>query len=215
MVTCQGRDHIVSIRSGGRNLVVVNVHFEPDLTLRSLRERQRLITPYRPLYPEAVGVILGDFNICEPEKGRFIVWNQTFTEGGAHSFFPRVLEIAQPYFTRRDSTADGTMRTLSRIGVAFINLPMAEARDFHCYSHVLENLGEQSIPSDHAAVREVIHKPTFRGHQGKRIPSWTSKHSVFCSILKQSSDDNQYPDNPFAALGDFKITGENQKSDCS
>ena len=32
VVTCQGRDHIVSIRSGGRNLVVVNVHFEPDLT---------------------------------------------------------------------------------------------------------------------------------------------------------------------------------------
>ena len=59
VVTCQSRDHIVSIRSGGRNLVVVNVHFEPDLTLRSLRERLRLVTPYWPLYPEAVGVITG------------------------------------------------------------------------------------------------------------------------------------------------------------
>ena len=28
----------VTIQSGDRNLVVVNGHFEPDLTLRSLRE---------------------------------------------------------------------------------------------------------------------------------------------------------------------------------
>ena len=90
-----------------------------------------------------------------------------------HSFFPRVLEIAQPDFTRRDSTADGTIRTLSRIDREFVNLPMAEARDFHCYSHVLENLGERSIPSDHAAARVVI-------------------HPVLCSILKQISDDHQY-----------------------
>ena len=78
-------------------------------------------------------------------------------------------------------------RTLSRIDGAFINLPMAEARDFHCYSHVLENLGERSIPSDHAAVRVVIQKPTIRWHQGTRIPSWMP---VFCSILKQISDDH-------------------------
>ena len=48
---------------------------------------------------------------------------------------------------------------------------MAEARDFHCYSHVFENLEKRSIPSDHAAVRVVIHKPTIPGHQGKRIMS--------------------------------------------
>ena len=56
------------------------------------------------------------------------------------SFLPHVLEIAQPDFTRRDATADGTIRTLSRIGRAFINLPVAEARDFLYYSHVFENL---------------------------------------------------------------------------
>ena len=96
VVTCQGRDHIVS---GDRNLVVVHVHFEPDLTLRRMRERFRLITPYWPLYPEGIGVITGDSNICGTEEGRF---NVCFTEGDTiksahfHSFFPRVLEIAQP-----------------------------------------------------------------------------------------------------------------------
>ena len=35
---------------------------------------------------------------------------------------------------------------LSRIDRIFVNLPVAEARDFRCYSHVFENLGERSIP---------------------------------------------------------------------
>ena len=39
VITCQGCDHIVTIHSGGSVLVVVYVHFEPVLTLRSLRER--------------------------------------------------------------------------------------------------------------------------------------------------------------------------------
>ena len=74
----RGRDHIVNAQSERQNLVIVNVHFELELTLRRLRERLRLITPHWPSYPNAVG-ILGDFNICEQEEGRFNVWNQTFT----------------------------------------------------------------------------------------------------------------------------------------
>ena len=54
-----------------------------------------------------------------------------------------LIEIAQLNFTRKDSTADCTIRTLTRIDRAFINLPMAEARDFHGCSHVFENLGEE------------------------------------------------------------------------
>ena len=70
------------------------------------------------------------------------------------------------------------IRTLSRIDRFLINLPMAEARDFHCSSHVVENLGK-TIPSDHAAVRLVVQKPAHRGHQNQRIPSWMSKHPIF------------------------------------
>ena len=69
LITCQGRDHIVSIRSGRQSLVIVNVHFEPALTLRQFSERVRVINPHWPSYPNAVGIILGDFNICEPEEG--------------------------------------------------------------------------------------------------------------------------------------------------
>ena len=34
VITSQGRDHIVNVQSGRKNLVIVNVHFEPELTLR-------------------------------------------------------------------------------------------------------------------------------------------------------------------------------------
>ena len=51
--------------------------------------------------------------------GSFSGRNQTFTECDAvktalvRTFFPHALEIAQPNFTRKDTAADGTLRTLS------------------------------------------------------------------------------------------------------
>ena len=80
-VIFQGRDHVVNVQSGRQNLVVVNVHSESELNLRILHERLRLITPHWHLYPDAIGIIMGDLNTCEPEEGKFNVWNQTFTDG--------------------------------------------------------------------------------------------------------------------------------------
>ena len=63
------------------------------------------------------------------------------------SFFPCVFEIAQPDFTRKDVTVNGVIRTCPELtGYLLIFLWLSEARDFHCYSHVFENLGERSIP---------------------------------------------------------------------
>ena len=101
-----------------------------------------------------------------------------------------------------DSTALGIIRTLSRMDRIFINLPMAEAPDFHCYSHVFENLENRTIPSDHTAVRLVIQKPTNRGHQSKRMLSWMSKHIVFCLFLQQLPDDHRFSHEPFCALAE-------------
>ena len=101
--------------------------FEPELTLRQLRGRLSIIHPHWFAYPCGVGVILGDFNICDPEEGRFNVWNQSFTDGDpgktavSHSFFPYVLEIPQSDYARRDSSAVGNIRTLSRIDRICIN----------------------------------------------------------------------------------------------
>ena len=93
----------------------------------------------------------------------------------------------------------------------FIKDPMAGARDFHCYSHVFENLGNRTIPSDHAAVRLVIQKPTNREQQGKHFPSWTSKHPVFCSILMRLHDNHQFSADPFGAHAEFKVVLQEAK----
>ena len=217
IVTCPGRDHIVRKLSEWTKLVIVNVHFKPELTLRRSRERLRLITPHWPSYANAVGFNLGDLNICEPEEGRFNVWNKTFTDGDAgktavfHSFFLHVLETAHTDYTGRDSTILGTIRTMSRIDRIIFNVPTVEARDFHCYSHVYENLGNRTIPSDHAAVRLVIRKPVKQGHQGRHIPGWMSKHPFFCSILKRLHDDHRYSEDPFCVLAEFKVICEKAK----
>ena len=76
----------------------------------------------------------------------------------------------------------GSYALYQRIDRIFINLPLAEARDFHGYSHVFENLVNRTIPSDHAAVRLVIQKPTMREQQGKahsKLDVQTSR--LFCS----------------------------------
>ena len=85
--------------------------------------------------------------------------------------------------------ADGTPRTLSRIYRAFINVPMAEAHDFHCHPHVTDTLGERSMPSDHVAIRVVIRKPLDQCGTGKRIPNW-----------KQISDLSSVPRRAFLPL---------------
>ena len=160
---------------------------------------------------EAVS-ILGDFNICDPEEGRFNVWNQSFIDGDPgktavfHSFFPHVLEVARSDYTRRDATVLGVTRTLSRIGRIFLNnLPEAEARDFLCCFDVFENLRKKTLPSDHAAGRLVIQKPTHRGDQNKHIPSWMSKHPILGSISQQLHNDHRFSPDPFCALAESRV----------
>ena len=55
LITCHGRDHLVNIRSERHSLVIVNVHSEPELTLRQLRGRLKLIHPHWPAYPAVWG----------------------------------------------------------------------------------------------------------------------------------------------------------------
>ena len=125
--------------------------------------------------------------------------------GSVPHLFPHALEITQRNFTGKDTAADCTLRTLSRIDRAFINVPLAEARDFHCHARVTDDLGERSIKSEHVAIRVVIQRPLACCGTVKRIPSWMSKRPVFCTNLKQISDDHQCSDEPFAALTDFKL----------
>ena len=59
--TCQGRDHLVNILSGRHSLVIVNVDFEPELTLRQLPSRLSIIHPHWLAYHRGVVFFWGRF----------------------------------------------------------------------------------------------------------------------------------------------------------
>ena len=158
--------------------------------------------------PNAVGIILGDSNICEPEEGRFYVWNPTFTDGDAgktamcHSFFPHVLEIAQPDYTRRNSTALGVKGTLSRIDRIFINLPMAEAPEPGEPDH-----SERSRSS--TSCHSKANKSGTAAQTHSQLDVQTSRFLLpFCNDLTK---DHCFSTDPFGALTEFKVLLEKAK----
>ena len=137
-----------------------------------------------------VGILIGDLDICEPEYGRFDEASHTFSDGDPggtavfRSTFPHALEIAPPNCTRKDVSADGILRTLLRIDRAFINIPMAEARDFRCRTQTVDYFRNRSLPCDHTAIRFTIQKPTSGVEACGAIQSWITKHlCFFCSSL--------------------------------
>ena len=72
-MTCQGRDHLLA-----DNIVIVNVHFEPELTICGKYLANYVLFTHTGLLIQWCGRCF-DFNICDPEEGRFNVWNQSFT----------------------------------------------------------------------------------------------------------------------------------------
>ena len=87
-------------------------------------------------YPDGVGFLVGDFNICDPAEGMLNSRSQTFSDGDTSraaallAAFRRTVEIAQPFFTREDVRRDRSIQTLSRVVRALVVHPMAELRDF-------------------------------------------------------------------------------------
>ena len=45
--------------------------------------------------------------------------------------------------------------------------------------------------------------PTNREQQGKRVPSWMSKHSVFLLSFERLHDDHRFSTDPFCALAEL------------
>ena len=129
--------------------MIANVHVEHGSSLGNLRERLRNISGHWLVCSDGLGIIIGDFNICEPEKGMFHVPTQTFSDGDPgrsaafRSIFHTPCKKAQPSFTRK-AALDGTLRILFLFVRASINIPMAEVRDLNCHAHATDDLDDRS-----------------------------------------------------------------------
>lgn len=104
------------------------IFLKPRLTQRELRKRLVHIHVEWPAYPEGLGVIIGDFDMCEPEEGRLNLVTQTFSEGDPGRTLVLFLELYQLDARRVEVSVCSTLRCLSRIDGAFINVPNAGMR---------------------------------------------------------------------------------------
>ena len=202
--------------------MVVNVH----------RERLRRISPHWPRYPEALGVIdYGWLKYFLRARGREVQRQESnhyrrwcVGNGFLPSFFR-----ACSWNCAAKLHKEGYRRwwcasyTILNRQCILLNVPMAEARDFHCYSLVSDNLAEKPIPRHHVAVGIVVQRPMNRCDHVKRmsLDVLTSRFLLFdmrwnivpgmkniqffCPILKLISDGHQNHNEPFAALADFKV----------
>ena len=74
-----------------------------------------------------------------------------------------------------------------------------------------DNLGERSIPSDHVAIL-CCHTETIGSwRRWQADPELEVETSRLLHLFEQIRDDHQYPDDPFAALADFKLIIEKAK----
>ena len=66
---CPGRDHLVRSRQLDCSCTVINLHNQPEDAFQELRQRFRAAVALWPTYPDGVGFLVGDFNICDPAEG--------------------------------------------------------------------------------------------------------------------------------------------------
>ena len=189
VVTCQGRDHLVNIRSGRHSLVFVNVHFEPELTLRQLRGRLCLIHPHWPAFP-VVWFFLAILTYVIRKKDDLMFVTKHSPMATRVRRLCSILSFHTSLRLPNLITPGETPQPL--VSYALCQGLIVFFQFTYGSSHVVENLWKQTVPSDHAAVRLVIQKPTNRRHQSKRIHSWMSKYPIFVSILQQLYDDHSF-----------------------
>ena len=84
-------------------LLVVNVHLEPNTTIRELRRRVEWLRALWPSFRHGLGILTGGPNNCEADEGGFCVASQSFSNGDAaidHAFIKKRLADARDFRCR-------------------------------------------------------------------------------------------------------------------
>ena len=111
-----GRDHLVRIRQIDCSSTTINDHFQPEGTLPEIRRRLRAEAASWPAYPDFVGCLLGDFNICDRDEGRLNSRNPTLSNGDAVMLPPSSPASLTPWkllspTSRAKTRRDGSVHT--------------------------------------------------------------------------------------------------------
>ena len=189
MVSCKGRDDTVNTQTGARNLVDVNIHFEPDLILRNPRETTRHWSLYVEPHGKLRGISL--FASEKADSSRIIKRSlRVMWESSLFSVvFLHVFDIAHFVCTRRDATASGTMHNLSRIDKAFSKTHSSLLLISKSISRKLENGLFMSFSScvRHRAAEEptkLLTASTAAGHRHRHLGAFMHRCEVWQPVGK-------------------------------
>ena len=173
----------MNIQSGRHNLGSVIVHFEPELTLRQLRGRLRLIHPHWP-WVISTSVIR--------KKDDFMFGTSHSPMATRERLLCSILSFHTsfrlPNLITQEKTPQPSVSYALSLGlIVFLSIyPWLKHEISIVILMYLRTWGRKLFRVI-TAVRLVIQKPTNRGHQSKRIPSWMSKTSHFLFHIAATS----------------------------
>ena len=199
-----GRDHVVRIRQLDCNCTIIELHYQPDGTLQELRQLLRAAAARWPTYPDGLGFLVGDFNIYNPDEGRFNPqpglqrWRRQPHRRPPHRLSSRSVELAQPNFTQRDERRDGSLHTRSRIDRIFVNLPMVDSASgaiLILLGPLVEILCQRPhtgpLTFDCSRTKQQDHPAIWR---------WLVQHPLFINALDEEHRNTVHDADPFVAL---------------
>ena len=213
IVTCPGRDHIVSVQSERTKLVIVKFHFEPELTVRRLRERLRLIVPQWPSYPLVLALSLVTSIFATPKK-------EDSTRFSPIVILERPLlciSISRTFLNSQNLiTPGGTHKSVASF-VPYLELigSLSTCRWTKCVTFTITHTFLRSwITGQFRAITQrcvwSFKNPIMRGDNSNAFLNGCPNNH-FCSFLKRVHDGHRYSDEPFRALDVFKTIGEQDK----
>ena len=86
----------------------------------------------------------------------------------------------------------------------FVNLPLAELRDFQGHSYTIGTIGDGSVPSDRIPVWLAMECPRSKQQDHSAIRRWPTQHPLFISTLDEEHRSMMNDVVPFIALDQFK-----------
>ena len=198
----------MNIRSGQNNLVIVNVHFEPDLPLRQLRVRLRLIHPHWPAYACGVGVFwVISTSVIRKKDGLMFGTNHSLRatrERLQCSILSFPVSLRLPNLITQEETLQPLgSYALCRGLIVFLSI-------YPWLKHVTSIALLMSLRTSNYSERPRCSTPRHPETYKSRTPEQTYSQldvqasHFFCSSLQQLHDDHRFSPDPFCALAEFK-----------
>ena len=192
-VTCPGRGHTVSMQSDWTKLVIVSVHFEPELTVRRLRERLCLITPKLALTHQCCGFHNGRLQ-------RFITFFRMFSRSRNLISLGRTPQPMGSFVPCQELVGFLSTCHLLRHGT-FTIIPTS-----------LRTLGTGQFRAIIRLYIWLFKNLLIKGDKTNTCQDGMPKHPFVCSILKRLHDGHEIPTNHFVLLLNSKLFVQKPKS---